>query len=161
MVLAILLPLQTHASGTGGYGSAPIQQRQVDRDYEHGKAIYNGRAGAGKKYAYCVELDGEKVPLKRKSLKSFKKGSAQAFATALYDCDRPDQKIFGTNVDADHDKDDKREPERFFGQDKKAGGSQWRLYGTKAQRAVFAETVADFQEQWDHTDAGQEYGDQI
>ena len=94
VLFSLLASLEIIASGTRGYrGQSSIKPRQVDHTYEYGKSVFNGRAKSTKKYAYCVKVEGEKIPLKKRSIKSFKKGTVVAFANALYDCDRPNQKI--------------------------------------------------------------------
>jgi len=77
--------------GSGSFNNAPV--RQVDESYEYGKSIYQGRLRGFQKYSYCVSLDGEKVPLKRKSIKQFKRASFNDVSAALYDCERPDVRI--------------------------------------------------------------------
>jgi len=91
------------ASGGGGYsgggggfnrgGSGVQSQRSVDQTYETGKSIFNGRARGEPSLEYCIDVDGERLPVKRKSLKTFKKGTYNEFAGSLYRCDEPDTLI--------------------------------------------------------------------
>jgi len=97
---ALVFSLQTLASGGyggggGGFSSgtrAPAP-RQVDTVYETGKAIYNGRQRGEPSLAYCVVADGEKVPVKRRTLKEYKKTDYNTLAQNLYNCDSPDTPI--------------------------------------------------------------------
>jgi len=68
----------------------------VDQNYEQGKAIFNGRLAGTSKISYCIKdqnADGELVPVKRKSLKSYKRSSYQTISENLYNCDSPDTRI--------------------------------------------------------------------
>ena len=77
-----------YGGGTGGsYQSAP---RAVDERYEYGKAVFNGRISGIKAYQYCLDIDGEKKPLKRKTIKAYKKKTQLELANAIYDCERPE-----------------------------------------------------------------------
>ena len=60
--------------GGGGFSGTSLQkrQRQVDQTYEQGKAIFTGRAKGEPSLEYCIAVEGEKVPLKRKSIKAYK-----------------------------------------------------------------------------------------
>lgn len=84
------------ASGTTGGGagsytySAP---RQVDQNYEYGKSIYQGRKAGSVKLAYCLDIEGEKVPAKRKTFKKFKRATYSEFANSLYNCDQPNSLV--------------------------------------------------------------------
>lgn len=78
-------------SGGGGFNRAPV--KQIDESYEYGKSIFLGRRAGFEKFSYCVDVDGERLPLKRKSIKKFKKASFNEVAAALYDCDTPTTKI--------------------------------------------------------------------
>lgn len=101
LALAASVLFITNANASGGYGgggggggfsNAPAP-RQVDTVYETGKAIYNGRQSGEPSLSYCVVSAGEKVPVKRKSLKEYKKTSYNTLAANLYDCDEPDTLI--------------------------------------------------------------------
>lgn len=76
----------------GGFDSRQ-RQRVVDQSYETGKSIYKGRKAGEPTLEYCVLVKGEKVPLKRKSIKSFKNTTYTDLATNLYQCDQPEKKI--------------------------------------------------------------------
>jgi len=78
--------------GGGGFGSSP-PKRQIDQTYEVGKAIYNGRQSGFPKLSYCVLSDGEKVPVKSKSIKQYKKSSYSDLSASLYNCDTPDNLV--------------------------------------------------------------------
>ena len=77
----------------GGGGGGFSQQRQVDQTYEVGKSIFNGRAKGEPSLEYCVDVEGERLPVKRKSVKSYKKGTYNDFANNLYRCDEPETLI--------------------------------------------------------------------
>lgn len=79
--------------GGGGFSNAPRAQRQVDQTYELGKAIYTGRAKGEPSLDYCVQVEGEKLPVKRKSIKSYKKSTYNDLANNLYDCNSPDELV--------------------------------------------------------------------
>lgn len=90
------------ASGGGGFGgggsyggSNPASTaRPVDQTYETGKAIFKGRKRGEPKLSYCVLADdGNKIPVKRKSLKPFKGTSYNELANNLFDCEQPDKRI--------------------------------------------------------------------
>lgn len=78
-------------SGSGNFNRAPV--KQIDESYEYGKSIFLGRKAGFEKFSYCVDVGGERLPLKRKSLAKFKKTSFSEVAAALYDCDTPTTKI--------------------------------------------------------------------
>lgn len=83
-------------SGGGGFsrgGSGVENQRRVDQTYEIGKSIFNGRARGEPSLEYCIDVDGERLPVKRKSVKTFKKGTYNDFARNLYRCDEPEALI--------------------------------------------------------------------
>jgi len=84
-----------YSGGGGGFSRSPstAPQRQVDQTYEVGKAIFTGRAKGEPSLEYCIEVEGEKVPLKRKSVKSYRKATYNDFAKGLYRCDEPDTLI--------------------------------------------------------------------
>lgn len=98
--LATLALISTDVLASGGYSggggfstNAPRQQRQVDQTYEVGKSIFRGRQAGAPQLSYCVMVDGEKVPVKRKSLRSYKRSNYNNLADNLYDCDDPEKKI--------------------------------------------------------------------
>lgn len=99
-LVSSLLVSNAFASGTGGYSNSFPQQRQVDQVYEYGKSVYNGRFDNGQKLDYCIKVDDELTPLKRKSAKTFKGGSAQVFAASLFDCNETD-KLIGNKLTED------------------------------------------------------------
>lgn len=75
---------------SGGFDS---RQRAVDQNYEIGKSIYKGRKAGEPTLEYCVLVEGEKVPLKRKSIKAFKNVTYNDLATNMYQCDQPEKQI--------------------------------------------------------------------
>ena len=93
----VMFAAPVFASGGGSYGgggglSAP-QPRAVDRAYEYGKAIYQGRVKEVGKIQYCVKQGEETVKLKRGSLKPYKGGTVNDLAQNLYDCKMPEDRI--------------------------------------------------------------------
>ncbi len=84
-----------YSGGGGSFSRSPsaAPQRQVDQTYEVGKAIFTGRAKGEPSLEYCIEVEGEKIPLKRKSVKSYRKATYNEFAKGLYRCDEPDTLI--------------------------------------------------------------------
>jgi len=80
-----------------GFGNDSIgierQERVVDQAYELGKAIYTGRKHGEPKLSYCVNVNGERLPVKRKALKQFKKSSFSNLAKNLYNCDNPESQV--------------------------------------------------------------------
>ncbi len=97
-----LLAQSTLSFASGGYsgggsfnrGSSGVEsQRRVDQTYEIGKSIFNGRARGEPSLEYCIDVEGERLPVKRKSVKSFKKGTYNDFASSLYRCDEPESLI--------------------------------------------------------------------
>ena len=103
MVAFATLLFGTQALASGGYGgggggfsgsrSNSPAPRAVDAVYETGKAIFNGRQRGEPSLSYCVQNGEEKVPVKRKSLKSYKKTNYDTLAKNLYNCDEPDTLI--------------------------------------------------------------------
>ena len=81
-----------YGGGGGGY-TGQTQQRQVDQTYEVGKAIYNGRQSGFPKLSYCVVSEGEKVPVKSKTIKPYKRLTYNELAANLYNCDNPDSLV--------------------------------------------------------------------
>lgn len=81
-------------SGGGGYSNGSgNRQRVVDQNYEIGKSIYLGRKAGEPTLQYCILVDDEKKPVKRKSIKPFKAQTYEAVASNLYQCDKPDELI--------------------------------------------------------------------
>ncbi len=92
----------THALASGGYGGGggvsggrtySPAPKAVDTVYETGKSIFRGRQSGEPTLSYCVINDGEKVPVKRKSLKAYKRTDYNTLAQNLYNCDEPDTLI--------------------------------------------------------------------
>lgn len=79
--------------GGGSYGGGQVQQRQVDQTYEVGKAIYKGRQSGVARISYCVASGELKLPVKSKSLKTYKKTTYNNLAENLYNCDKPDSLV--------------------------------------------------------------------
>jgi len=97
MSIFFLLSAFGSASASGTYSGSHSNSnrnsdlnRQVDQTYEIGKAVYSGRQQGVDKIAYCVKVDDELLPVKRKSLKSFKRGSYDDLAQSLFNCDQPE-----------------------------------------------------------------------
>lgn len=89
----LMLSGPVSASGGGGFNQGSFSQRNIDKLYEQGKALYkNGTASSGK-VKYCVQTGSGLTKLSRKSVKAYKKGSAATFANNLYNCDQPDVRI--------------------------------------------------------------------
>lgn len=83
-------------SGGGGYSgsrSAAPERKAVDTVYETGKAIFKGRKSGEPALSYCVVSAGQKIPVKRKSLKAYKKASYNNLADNLFNCDDPETLI--------------------------------------------------------------------
>lgn len=102
LIASVALLVQSSASlASGGFsgggfskgGARSQQQRQVDQNYEVGKAIYLGRAKGEPSLEYCIAVGEEKKPLRRKSLKTFKQSTYTDFAGSLYRCDEPEKLI--------------------------------------------------------------------
>lgn len=85
------------ASGGGSYGSGGDfnvrRAAAVDQNYELGKSIYKGRKAGEPTLEYCVLVEGEKIPLKRKSIKAYKNTSYNDLAANMYYCDEPEKQI--------------------------------------------------------------------
>jgi len=97
LFLSMSLITSVYASGSGSYGGGSYnntyKQRQIDHDYETGKAIYLGRQSGVEKLSYCVKVDDEITPLKRRSVKAFKNTTYNELAQNLYNCDQPETQI--------------------------------------------------------------------
>lgn len=102
MVAFATILFGTQALASGGYGggggvsggrSYTPAPKAVDTVYETGKSIFRGRQSGEPALSYCVISDGEKVPVKRKSLKSYKKTNYSTLAENLYNCDDPETLI--------------------------------------------------------------------
>jgi len=78
---------------TGDGTSGGSFGEQVDRTYESGKAIYTGRKKTAPKLSYCLRVGEEMLPVKRKSLKQFKKTSFTQLSKHLFSCDAPEKSI--------------------------------------------------------------------
>lgn len=95
------LSLSTYASTGGGsygsssrggdYGNSRQNRRAVDQTYELGKSVYLGKRGT--KLNYCIDNGTDKVKLKSKTAKKFKRKAANEFLVALYDCNQPDIQV--------------------------------------------------------------------
>lgn len=85
------------ASGaSGGFrGSSVPTPRPVDPLYEQGKAVYSGKVRSYGRIKYCIASPGQDAggKLQKKTLKAYKRSSANEFALSLYNCDQPDQRI--------------------------------------------------------------------
>ena len=84
--------------GGGGFssrstGSYSTPQRVVDQDYEIGKAIFTGRQTGVEKIAYCIKIEDQLTPVKRKSIKAFHKSSYENLTANLFDCNQPDTQV--------------------------------------------------------------------
>lgn len=85
-----------YSGGGGGYNSGSYDSRKsrpVDQNYEVGKAIFKGRQAGEPTLQYCVLADGEKVPVKRKSVKAYKNATYDTFANSLFQCDQPEKLV--------------------------------------------------------------------
>lgn len=84
-------------SGNGGFnnsrGGLDAKRKAVDQNYELGKSIYRGRKAGEPALEYCVLVEGEKVPLKRKSIKAYKNATYNELATGMYQCDQPEKPV--------------------------------------------------------------------
>ncbi len=84
-------------SASGGFGQTDVrvQARQTDPLYDEGKAIYKGKKRGIGKIKYCLSEPetGELGKLRGKTVKPFRKGSVEAFAGSLVNCEMPDQQI--------------------------------------------------------------------
>ena len=85
------------ASGSGGSvggfptSQAPSVPRPVDRTYEAGKAIFNGKISRYRGVEFCISAAevGAVRGVGRGTLKPFKRGPANALAAQLTDCADP------------------------------------------------------------------------
>lgn len=103
LVSALLVGQFSSASASGGYsggggfgnsnGGIDSRSRAVDQNYELGKSIYRGRKAGEPTFEYCIVVEGEKVPLKRKSIKAYKNTTYDELATNMYQCDQPEKQI--------------------------------------------------------------------
>lgn len=86
-------PLTT-ASGTisGTAGGVQPPQRVIDERYEYGKSVYLGREPGVEKIAYCLQSEDKPRKLRRRALKPFRGGPAGEFASALVNCNAPEQR---------------------------------------------------------------------
>ena len=97
LTLLIAWSLPAFSSGSYGGGTSSYNRdrpvRQVDQNYEAGKAIFTGRKSSAGKLDYCVAVDGELKKIKRSSLKDYKRTSYDEVANNLFDCNEPETKI--------------------------------------------------------------------
>ena len=80
-------------TGGGSYYNHKSRNKEVDAAYELGKSIYRGRKEGAPKLNYCIAEEQDKVKLKRKSIKKFKKSTYAELAQNLYDCDKPNELV--------------------------------------------------------------------
>lgn len=95
LVTASLAPT-VFASGTYGGGSnynKPAPQRQIDQVYETGKAIFFGRQAGVEKLSYCLKVEDEFKPVRRRSIKAYKNTSYDELAQNMVNCEQTDTKI--------------------------------------------------------------------
>ena len=101
LLICLLFAATAQASGGGGgsysSGSFPkAKARQTDHTYEHGKAIFHGRAANHKGVNFCVLSTKSKsgfAKVKRKTVKHLKKTSYLRVAENLVTCDDSKQPI--------------------------------------------------------------------
>lgn len=68
---------------------------KYDKQYEKGKAIYDGRSGH-QKYHYCLLSDDSTAPLiklNRKTIRAYRGVEVKTFIKALYDCADPEVNV--------------------------------------------------------------------
>lgn len=77
-----------HATLASGGGSSAYTPAPVDQTYEAGKAIFKGRT---QQHSFCLFDNNTKefTKIKRKTIKAFKKRSADALTNHLYACESP------------------------------------------------------------------------
>lgn len=99
-ITSLILLASSYTASASGYSSGgynnpqrDANRRAVDQTYELGKAIYTGRQQGEPSLEYCIAVDGEKVPVKRKSVKAYKGETYDEFARNLFHCDEPDKLI--------------------------------------------------------------------
>lgn len=83
----------TFASGGGGFDTSGFSSQRVDQLYEEGKSYYRARQADGTQLEYCVKKGSDLNKLSRRSVRSFKRGSAAAFIDSLYSCSDASAKI--------------------------------------------------------------------
>ena len=97
LILLTAWSLPAFSSGSYGGGTSSYNRdrpvRQVDHNYETGKAIFTGRQSSAGKLDYCVAVDGELKQIRRSSLKSYKRTSYDEVANNLFVCNEPEIKI--------------------------------------------------------------------
>lgn len=95
--LLFLLAFSLNAAASGGFGGSysNFPDRPTDHRYETGKSIFKGRHSAYRGVTTCIKdsVSNKVVKLKRKHLKSYKRGSSSALLDNLYNCKQPDQKL--------------------------------------------------------------------
>ena len=70
-----------------------VDEKHVDVPYEKGKSIFRGRAEGAPKLDYCIVHEGQKVKIKRSSMKSYKHSTYTHLSSQLYNCAKPENKI--------------------------------------------------------------------
>ena len=70
-----------------------VDEVHVNVPYERGKSVYRGRAENVAKLKYCIVHKGEKVKIKRSSMRSYVNGTYSGLSKQLYNCEKPDNKI--------------------------------------------------------------------
>ncbi len=83
----------SYGGGSGSFGTSSRPAKQIDHNYEQGKAIYTGRKSSAGKLDYCLAVDGELKPVRRSSLKTYKRTTYDNVANNLYNCNEPEQLI--------------------------------------------------------------------
>ena len=84
----------------------PVRKAAIhaqDNAYQNGADIYFGRQGY-KKFAFCLavteegegngDVSNERVPLTRKSIRTFRDSDILTFVNSVFDCHAPDTLIF-------------------------------------------------------------------
>ena len=96
-------PGQRGGTSFGGHsdsdtGKGNHLSKTTDQTYEYGKAVYTGKLKGYPKTKYCVvdKESGEKVTIKRKTLKDYRKEKYQVLLQDLYSCDNPEQPLYKT-----------------------------------------------------------------
>ena len=78
---------------SGSFESSARPAKQIDQNYETGKAIYSGRQNGSPKLEYCLDVEGERLPLRRSSVKNFKRTSYDELNEKLFLCDDPEKRV--------------------------------------------------------------------
>lgn len=74
-------------------GSEARSGDTFDAVYAQGKALLKGRTGGFEKVTYCVNTADGAKKLKSRSIKPHRRGTSDALAAALVNCDAPDKSI--------------------------------------------------------------------